>query len=216
MKSKYNFQKYQPLSLRLWHWGSALVVIGLLLTVLLRKTFLSWRSNSKIIEARVVEAGGTVTTDVAASIAKELRNIMWDWHIYLGFALSALVIYRLILAFTTVKNDSFVKILRNQSKAEGLSKEEKNQVRYFGAVRSVYALFYIATTFMVISGLALYFEKELGISKDIKGLLKETHELTMWFFVAFVAIHILGVVFAETRKGTKGIVSNMINGGDKN
>lgn len=207
MENKSLFKKYQPLSMRIWHWGSALVVLGLLLTVLLRKTFLSWRSNARLIEERVIEAGGTVSTEVAAAIAKELRNIMWEWHNYLGFALGALLLYRIVLAIRS-KNQSVVQLL----------KKEKNSlpVKYFAAVRAVYALFYIATTFMVVSGFMLYFEKELGISKDLKSFLKENHELAMWFFVGFVAVHILGVVAAETRKATRGIVSDMINGGDKN
>jgi cytochrome b561 len=207
MENNIQFKKYQPLSLRIWHWGSALVVIGLLLTVLLRKTFLSWRANAKLIEERVVEAGGAVSTEAAQAIAKELRNIMWEWHNYLGFALGALLLFRIVLAIRS-KKVSLLKLL----------KEHKGsmQAKYFVAVRSLYAVFYVATTFMVVSGLMMYFEKDLGLSKDLKGFLKENHELAMWFFVGFVAVHILGVVAAEARKATRGIVSDMINGGDKN
>ncbi|MEN0059456.1 MAG: cytochrome b/b6 domain-containing protein, partial [Bdellovibrio sp.] len=59
------FRKYQPLGLRIWHWLNALAILGLLLTVLLRKTFLSWRTNSALIEAKLQAAGTAITPELA-------------------------------------------------------------------------------------------------------------------------------------------------------
>ena len=43
------------LSLRIWHWLNAIVVLGLLGTFFLRKTFLSWRENSQIIMHKLAD-----------------------------------------------------------------------------------------------------------------------------------------------------------------
>ncbi len=41
------------LKFRLWHWLNTLVIFGLLGTVFLRKTFLSWRDNSEILMSKL-------------------------------------------------------------------------------------------------------------------------------------------------------------------
>ena len=49
------------LNFRLWHWIHALVILGLAGTVLLRKTFLSWRTNSEILTQELARIDLTVT-----------------------------------------------------------------------------------------------------------------------------------------------------------
>lgn len=39
------------------------------------------------------------------------------------------------------------------------------------------------------------------------------HEMTMYFMLVFIWVHLVGVIRAERRERTKGIVSGMINGG---
>ena len=38
---------------RIWHWMMAFSVIGLLGTVALRKTFLSWHTNAELIQVKL-------------------------------------------------------------------------------------------------------------------------------------------------------------------
>lgn len=210
---KYSFRKYHPLSLRLWHWANALVIIGLLLTVLLRKTFLSWRTNSVLIETKLQESGTVITPELAKDIAVAIRNPLWDWHIYLGFALSALFIGRLLVIFLIEKEAPGMDGLKNLLGIKAIPQQEKGQALHYSLVRISYAVFYLATIFMIVTGLMLNFKTEMGLSKDLAGFTKEIHELMMWFFVAFVGGHILGVLVAENRK-EPGLVSDMIHGGD--
>jgi len=88
------------LNFRLWHWIHAAVILGLLGTVFLRKTFLSWRINSEIIIQKLGEQGVDVTAEEAKMLAKAIRAPMWDWHIILGYGLAALVVWRIALFFT--------------------------------------------------------------------------------------------------------------------
>ena len=66
---------------------------------------------------------------------------------------------------------------------------------------------------MVVTGLTIAFKKELGIAKDISHQIKEIHGFVMYIIIGFIVLHILGVVLAEHDEG-KGIVSDMINGGE--
>lgn len=197
------FKTHRPLSLRLWHWLNAFTVIGLLLTVLLRKTLLSWRTNSSLIATKLEASGTAISADVAKDIAISIRNPLWDWHIYLGYGLSFLILFRLITALITEKKFIFSSFFQ----------KIKTNGPYKNLVEFSYLLFYVATLFMVISGLLLIFKNELSLEKPVSQLLKETHELMMWFFVAFTGIHLLGVIVAENRQDP-GLISEMVNGGD--
>ncbi len=69
------------LSFRLWHWLHAAVILGLLGTVFLHKTFLSWRANSEILIQKLSGFGIDITAEQAKALAKAVRAPMWEWHI---------------------------------------------------------------------------------------------------------------------------------------
>lgn len=209
-----SFGRPRPPSLRLWHWANAAALLGLLGTVALRKTFLSWRTNAALIEAHVREAGGSISTEAAARIARALREPMWQWHYVLGFALVALLALRFVVA--PLARDPELGPLRSAwrevGRWRGLPTGARGAATHHLLVRLLYAVFYVALVFMAASGVALYFDEALGLSKELAGSIKEAHELAMWFFVLFTAAHVVGVVVAELR-GERGIVSAMIHGG---
>ncbi|MEK2644920.1 cytochrome b/b6 domain-containing protein [Bdellovibrio sp. BCCA] len=212
--TQYSFRKYQPLGLRLWHWLNALAILGLLATVLLRKTFLSWRSNAALIEAKLQEAGTAITPEVAKDIAVSIRNPMWDWHVYLGFTLGALLLIRIMVGLLVVKKCPATHAVQSAWNLKKVPQKEKGSAIHYTLVKTGYAFFYLATLFMVTSGILMQFKTELGLGKEAIGVIKEIHEMMMWFFVVFVVGHLLGVVIAENR-GDRGLVSDMIHGGEK-
>ncbi|WP_413294464.1 cytochrome b/b6 domain-containing protein [Bdellovibrio sp. HCB185ZH] len=212
-ESNYSFKKYQPASLRWWHWLNALAILALLGTVLLRKTFLSWRTNAAFIKTKVEEGAGSVTPEVAESIAKALRDVMWQWHYWIGFALGALLVGRILIGLFVVKKCPATHAVQSAAGLSQVPKETRIGAVHYTLVKSSYALFYLITLYMVLSGILLYFKKDLGLAKDLTSFLKEVHEWLMWFFVVFVVGHIAGVFIAENR-GDKGITSDMINGGE--
>lgn len=192
--------KKWSLSFRLWHWLNALVVLGLLGTVFLRKTFLSWRDNSEILAAKLSTMQIEIGSDQAAVLAKALRAPMWEWHIILGYALSFLILYRIALFFTPSGKQNYTDI--------GAASLHKKMVKigYIGI--------YAVLLFMAGSGLLLTFHEELALLKETTGSIKELHEAVFNLVWIFVALHIAGVVMAEVRD-EKGIVSDMINGGKR-
>jgi cytochrome b561 len=211
--SNYSFRQYQPFSLRLWHWANSIVILGLLGTVLIRKTFLSWRTNSVVIEEKMKAEGVPITPELAKEIAVAIRDPLWDWHIYLGLVLCALLLLRIFIAVFVEKRWPGISAIKIAFGLRNLPAEERAGALHFSAVKVGYAVFYLVTILMVLTGLLLNFKVGLGLPKDLANATKEIHELLMWFFVVFVGGHIVGIVTAENRTD-QGIVSDMIHGGE--
>ena len=187
------------LDFRAWHWIHATVVLGLLGTVFLRKTFLSWRTNSEILSEKLAEINVEVTLEQAKVLAKAVRAPMWEWHILLGYALVAILVWRMALFFTKSGKVNYVDF-----KKKSLHKK---------MVTLSYIGLYTVLIFMAITGLTIHFYELLGLSKEIAHDIKEIHELVFNAVLIFVPLHILGVVIAENRN-EKGIVSDMLEGGE--
>ena len=189
------------LNFRLWHWIHATVILGLLGTVFLRKTFLSWKTNSNILTEKLSGMDISVTTDQAKILAKSIRAPMWEWHILLGYALAALVIWRIALFFTESGKQNYQNL-----KEESFHKK---------IVKLGYIAIYTIIAFMTVSGLIIEFYQELGLVKDTAHDIKEIHELVYNALLIFVPLHIVGVLVAENQD-EKGILSDIVNGGSKN
>ncbi|NOR56735.1 MAG: cytochrome b/b6 domain-containing protein [Sulfurovum sp.] len=183
---------------RLWHWVHAIVILGLLGTVFLRKTFLSWRTNSELLTQKLTEIDISVTEAQAKVLAKAIRAPMWEWHIFLGYALAALLIWRIALFFTKSGKQNY----------QDFSRETFHKK----LVKLSYLALYTVLTFMAISGLVIHFYEVLTLTKETAHDIKEIHELVYNAVLIFVPLHIMGVLLAEN-KDEKGIVSDMINGG---
>ena len=183
------------LQFRIWHWLNAVVVLGLLGTVFLRKTFLSWRTNSEILMTQLSEMGVEVTTAQAKILAKAVRAGMWEWHIILGYALAFLIVFRIYLFFT------------DESERESFSSLNLHKK----AVTVSYYIIYATLLFMAVSGLMIHFYELLNISKEFAHDIKEIHELVFNLLMIWVPLHIVGVVVADA-KDENGLISTMING----
>lgn len=214
MANPLSFIKYQPIGLRVWHWFNAAVITGLLLTVGLRRTLFSGRAITKLIESKTADAGVTLDHEVAKDIANTMVDRLWDWHVYLGYALGTLLLLRILVAF--IHNESPFRWCRlGYQQFRVCPPQGKKESLHYVAVRSGYLAFYLATLFMVLSGLVMvYNDNILHLPSDFIDQLHDVHEAFQYFFLAFVIIHIAGVVIGELgRYG--GIVSNMIHGGSK-
>ncbi|MEA1952922.1 MAG: cytochrome b/b6 domain-containing protein [Campylobacterota bacterium] len=186
------------LDFRIWHWLHAMVVLGLLGTVFLRKTFLSWRTNSELLMQKLAEINLEVTTEQAKMLAKAIRSPMWEWHIILGYALVALLLWRVVLFFTYSGRQNYLNL-----KEESIHKLMV-KLGYIG----IYAILF----FMAISGLVIHFYETFGMTKALAHSIKEIHEFVFYAIYIFVPMHIIGLFVAENQD-EKGIISDMVNGG---
>lgn len=187
------------LDFRLWHWIHAAVVLGLLGTVFLRKTFLSWRSNAEILKEKLSGIDIEISADQASILAKAIRAPMWEWHIILGYALSVLLLWRLLLFFTTSGKLNYQK--------------NQNETLHTKMVKLSYIALYTVLLFMAVTGLTMHFYEPLELTKDTLHDIKELHELVYNAILIFVPLHLIGIIVAEIRD-EKGMISDMIHGGE--
>ena len=199
MKKVVTMKKWR-LDFRIWHWVHALVVLGLLGTVFLRKTFLSWRTNSELLSDKLAEMNLEITSQQAKTLAVAVRAPMWEWHILLGYALGILLLWRIMLFFTNSGKQNYQNL--------------KEETLYKKLVKLGYIGIYVILIFMAISGLMIHFYEALGLTKEVAHDIKEIHELVFNAILIFVPLHIIGVFIAENQN-EKGIVSDMVNGGTK-
>lgn len=182
---------------RIWHWLNAIIILGLLGTVFLRKTFLSYKANAEIMVAKLADLGTEIEIEDARSIARSIRNVMWEWHLFLGYALAVLVLFRIVLFFIDKsKKASFSELTLHKK-----------------AVKSLHYILYVVLFALAVSGFAMYLKQKLGLSDDLVHTIKEFHEVLYYYVLFFVPLHIAGVIMADIKE-EHGLVSSMINGRD--
>ena len=201
-------KKYSS-GLRLWHWLSALVISGSLLTVLANSTITNGRANAEVIQKSFAEKNVSVSQDQARGAAHEIGDKVWEIHTYFGYTLIALFIFRLALEFTHRADQKLIRKLKfAYAQLNGpRRKEAKHEV----VVESLYLAFYALLAIMTVTGLCMAFEDDVPALKI--HALREIHSFCMYLVIAFIIVHLTGVFLAE-RKDSKGIVSDMINGGN--
>lgn len=205
-------KKKNTAGLRFWHWANAIIISGLLITVLINSTILDDRSNQSFIKNELQKAGAVLSADQARSVAHAQSDKVWGIHIYFGYCLAALFVFRLMLSFFQPKSQRFFTGLKEAYQQYFDLKQNRYLARHDLTVKIIYLLFYAMLTVMVITGLSLAFEDELALPRPLHHTVKEIHGFTMYLVLAFITVHIAGVLLAE-RNRSSGIVSDMINGG---
>jgi Ni/Fe-hydrogenase 1 B-type cytochrome subunit len=206
---KHNKKYSSPL--RLWHWLSAVVITGSLLTVLIDSTITDSRSNAGIIKTELSNSNVSVTVDQARHAAHEISDKVWAIHTYFGYVLAALLLFRLILEIFQLADQKLIRKIKSAYHHYYIIKQNRQLARHELMVKSIYALFYCLLIIQVITGLCLAFEDDVPALKAIHAI-REIHSFCMYLIIAFIIVHLAGVFLAE-RKESKGIVSDMINGG---
>jgi Ni,Fe-hydrogenase I cytochrome b subunit len=208
------FKQTHSAAIRIWHWLTFLTISFILLTVLFASTLLNPRANSVEVQKILKEKSIEINDQQAFSVAHFFDDQMWDLHKFLGYGLAFLVLARIMIEFAQ-SNEERVKT--RMKKVLTLFKQngpDKKEYKHYLIVKWSYSLFYMIIIFMAISGLCLAFGRELGIPRDLNHTIKEVHGFCQYLIYAFILFHLTGVIYADLGK-TKGIVSGMINGGEK-
>ncbi|WP_452233190.1 cytochrome b/b6 domain-containing protein [Lacinutrix sp. MEBiC02595] len=177
---------------RIIHWGIAVSFLLLLITIFLRLTWMNKYNVAAIIQDYLSNTGQNLTEDQLITLAKKIRQPMWDWHIYIGYVLVGLFSIRLILpAFGQMKfQNPFETKLTTKTKIQ----------------KWTYILFYVCVIVSLVTGLII----ELG-PKELKKPMEEIHVLGIYYLIAFIVIHLTGVLIAEFTN-QKGIISRIVSG----
>lgn len=174
------------------HWAIAICMLLLLLTIFLRLTWMNKNNVSDIIQDFLATTNVTLSEDETILLAKKIRKPMWDWHIYLGYALVGLYSIRMLLPF-------FGQMKFTNPFRKGLTGKIKFQF-------SIYIIFYVCVAISLITGLLI----ELG-PKNLKSPMEEIHVLSIYYLLAFIVLHFGGVLYAEFTT-SKGIISKIVSG----
>ncbi|GAA4009360.1 hypothetical protein GCM10022408_21810 [Hymenobacter fastidiosus] len=205
--------KKNSLALRLWHWSSAAVISGLLITILFLFVILKMKTVGPAFQEVLQKEGVTMTKDQVRGLTRIISHRIWDWHIYLGVTLSFLLLFRVLLEFFQRGPQRFsVKLgtARHYFRQQGM---DLRDARRSLLVKLSYLAFYLMLFVMVVTGLMLVYADDFEFLEKLEHTVEEVHSFTMYLVLAFTALHIVGVVWAESTRN-KGIVSDMINGGE--
>jgi Ni/Fe-hydrogenase 1 B-type cytochrome subunit len=203
-------KKYSS-TLRLWHWLNAIVITGSLLTVLLNSTLLDTRPNASFIQSELKNAGAVVTNRQARSAAHAISDKIWAIHIYCGYTLAGLLLFRLILELFQLADQKLIRKIKSAYTNYVIIRKNRELSKHEFWVKTIYAMFYLMLFTMVLTGFCLVFEDDVPLLHSIHAF-REIHSFTMYLILGFIIIHLEGVFLAE-RKDSRGIVSDMINGG---
>ncbi len=177
---------------RMIHWSIAICMILLLITIFLRLTWMNKNNVADIIQNYLNTTDQTLTQDQLIVLAKKIRQPMWDWHIYLGYALTGLFGLRFMLPFLGEMK------FQNPFNKELIFKEKFQNL--------IYLVFYVCVVISLTTGLLIKFG-----STAIKKSMEEIHVLSIYYLIAFIILHIGGVLWAEFTQH-KGIISRIVSG----
>ncbi|MBE5321906.1 cytochrome b/b6 domain-containing protein [Pedobacter sp. MR2016-19] len=199
-------------SIRFWHWLNFVIISGSLLTVLINSMLFD-RSQRSFVKNELINAGAAVSDKQAGAVTHGLEDQVWAIHSYFGYALAALFLFRLIAEFFLPPAKRLFPKLKKAYHAYFILKKERETAKHELVAKGLYIIFYLLLLIMVVTGLLLAFEDYTGIPQNINHSIKEFHGFCMYLILGFIVIHLSGVFLAE-RKDGKGIVSDMINGGE--
>nr|WP_294949978.1 cytochrome b/b6 domain-containing protein [uncultured Mucilaginibacter sp.] len=213
--NQFDEKKQFSAPLRLWHWLNALVISGSLITVLINATITDDHASSELIKAELQKSGANINDEQVRSAAHALSDSVWGVHIYFGYTLAALLLFRLLLEFFQLADQKFIRQIKSAYNKFKVTKANRQAARHELTVKTIYSIFYILLIIMAVTGLFLAFEDAMQPYKAIRHSVKEVHGFCMYLIIAFILVHLAGVYLAECKAG-KGIVSDMINGGGAN
>lgn len=177
---------------RILHWAIAVTFMLLLVTIFLRLTWMNKYNMAEIIQTYLSGTDQSLTQEQLIVLAKQIRKPMWDWHVYLGYVLVGLFSFRFALPF-------FGTMKIQNPLVKNLSIKQKLQ-------RWTYIIFYSCVVVSLVTGLII----QLG-PKHLKKPMEEIHVLGIYYLVAFIALHIGGVLIAEFTN-QKGLVYRIVRG----
>lgn len=207
------FNEPHSLFIRIWHWLLFVLITASIVTVGLATYGFRTGKNITLVQQQLQKKGITVDQDAARAVSHAFNDKLWTWHTWLGYGIAILVLARFILEiFQPTEEKLSVKFRRALGFVASSPGEEKEKRHYLG-VKWTYLIFYLLILIMAITGLGLAFE-DVPFFRSIRGSIKSLHSFVQYGIYGFILVHLIGVIWADTRR-YPGLVSGMINGNRK-
>ena len=198
--------------LRVWHWGTTLLVSGQLLTILFLKVILDLRSAVPEFQQELSKDGLTLSQQQGQALMHIISERIWEWHIYIGLTLAGFWLFRVALELRGPAPVRFsARLLAVARRYRLAPPAEHATARKELLVKASYALFYSFLTVMTLTGLALTWADDVTFLGSIEHTVEEIHNVTMYLIIGFFVVHVVGVVWTELTKD-HGLISRMIGG----
>lgn len=204
------FNGMHSTAIRVWHWLSVLVISGSIITVILASTVFRTRNTISLVQAELTGKGITASPDQARAVAHAFNDILWDLHKYVGFALCALVLFRIAIEATAPSDKKMTVQLKRALGFKPVEELARLEQQHYVQVKFIYLVFYVALILMALTGLGLAFE-DVPLFHAYHRSIKQIHAFLQWVIYGFIVLHITGVILADLGK-YKGLVSGMIHG----
>jgi Ni/Fe-hydrogenase 1 B-type cytochrome subunit len=184
-----------------------------LLTILFLMVIVNPRAAVSGLQKSAGAGGLTpLTVEQSRAVSHAISERIWDWHIAMGLALAAFWVFWVMMQVTAPIKQRFATRLAETLRQYRLAPPaEHTDARHALFAKSTYAAYYLFLTVMVVTGLALTWADDVAWLHGIEHTVKEVHNVTMYLILAFAAVHISGVVWAEVT-GNHGLISKMIGG----
>lgn len=198
--------------MRTWHWGSALLIFGQLITILFLKVILGLRAAGPEFQRILSKDSITLSQQQARSLTHVISERIWEWHVYIGLGLAGFWLLRVALELRGPAPARFsARLLAVARRYRLAPPAEHADARHDLLVKISYALFYAFLTVITLTGLALTWADDVPFLGSIEHTVKEIHNVTMYLIIGFTALHIVGVVWSELTKD-HGLISRMVSG----
>lgn len=207
------FHTTYTLAIRIWHWLTFLTISASIVMVLLASTMFTMRGNIPVVQEQVQQKGGTISPDQARAVAHEYSDKLWMTHKYIGYGLCFLLLCRILIEATYSKERKLGARIRKALAFQTQNNIQRYDRRHYIMVKWGYVIFYLLFSVMALTGLGLAFE-DVPALRSIHGSLAGIHKIVQFLIYAYIFFHIAGVIRADVTDN-RGIVSRMINGGEK-
>lgn len=180
---------------RILHWLMAVTFIFIIITALLRQGWMNRHTVADMVLAQAAQDRMAIPKETAVKIGKAVRKPMWDMHIYAGYFLIALYIIRLLVMKIEgpVFKSPFSKKMTASERLKSI----------------IYTVFYVCLGTSLLTG--GYIEIVGKINLPVYAVMKGIHVQSLYYALAFIALHLTGLIWAELG-ADKGIISRMVHG----
>ena len=198
-------------AIRFWHWATVLVMCFQLLTAITGKFIVNDDAIGETLTKELGKKSIKLEPNEAWRIGNAMVDNVWTFHTWTGYMLSALLLFRIIIEFFQSKEETMAARIK-RSLQWLRQKQETKKARHYLLVKILYLIAYVLLGILAGTGIWMGLNRNgpIKITEQFQEV-KEVHEMTVYFFMGFLFVHIVGVIRAE-RGNYPNIVSEMIHG----